>query len=183
MMSYYIFAGRFQPFHLGHLDVLKQSVLNLEKDDVLVVAVVTKIKGHAIDDKFAKSAAEHHFPDRNPWLPIVALKAISKLVKEMYPLNEILTTVLPSPDTSWTEIKKWYPADRIWIIPDAGEEFDNKKVEFYQKCGERVVRYSDNTGISGKDLRDYYQLGDYESFKKHMPANITDVYWEGENRC
>jgi len=183
-MKYHIFAGRFQPFHLGHLEIVKQSVSNLGENDVLVLAVVTSIDSGnpVIDNEFAKNAAEHHLPERNPWLPIVPLKAVTNLVSNMQQSGRILTMLLPAPDKSWVGIKKWFPEDRVWIIPDAGEEFDTQKAMFYKNQGEKIIRYSESTGISGREIREFYKDSDYDNFKKFIPSQIVDIYWKGERR-
>jgi len=178
-MSYHIFAGRFQPFHVGHLDVLEKGIADLGDDDVLVVAVVTAFKGVIIDTSFAKTAAEHHAPDRNPWGPLVSLRAVSQLARKMGASEQIITTILPAPDTCWLEITKWFPSDRKWIIPDSKEQFDDVKAEFFQKCGESVLRYKDSSSVSGRELRGYYLNSDYENFKMHIPEMIVDIYWNG----
>ncbi|MCL2258070.1 MAG: adenylyltransferase/cytidyltransferase family protein [Candidatus Bathyarchaeota archaeon] len=106
-MSYHIFAGRFQPFHIGHMKIVEQAVQHLGSEDILLIAVITSVNGIIIDDNFAKSAMEHHLPERNPWFPIVPLKAITSLCNTNYS-KQILTTILPCTDTFWTETKKWF---------------------------------------------------------------------------
>ena len=183
-MSYHIFAGRFQPFHLGHLEVVTLSIFNLGKNDVLVLAVVTSFDNavHIIDSEFASNALEHSLPERNPWNPIVPLKAVTNLASNMEETGKILTMLLPRPDTSWIGIKKWFPEDRAWIVPEAGEDFDGQKVQFFKKQGEEIIRYSESTGISGRELREFYKNNDYDNFKKYVPSQIVDIYWTGEKR-
>ena len=180
-MAHHIFAGRFQPFHLGHMEIVEQSLHHLDVDDILVIGVITSMNGIIVDDNFAKSASEHHLPERNPWLPIVPLRAINCLCSANHS-KQILTTILPCPDTSWTEITKWFPMNRKWIVPYTEETFDDIKADFYRRHGESVIRYSDNTRISGRELREFYKKGEYDNFKKFIPAQIVDIYWNGEKR-
>ena len=74
------------------------------------------------------------------------------------------------------------PMNRKWIIPDAGELFDDIKANFYRSQGENVIRYSEDTGISGHTLRELYKKGGYDNFKKFVPPQIVDIYWNGERR-
>lgn len=182
-MSYHIFAGRFQPFHNGHLEIVEKAISNLSNDDFLVIGIVTAFKGLAvIDNSFADNAIEHHLVERNPWFPLVPLKAVTHLSKVLNKSNQIIITVLPSPDSSWQEISNWFPKNRKWIIPEADEDFDEKKADFYRRQGETVIRYKECSNVSGRELRDYFFKGDYENFKKYIPAQIADIYWTGEKK-
>lgn len=110
-----------------------------------------------IDEAFSEKAAEHRLPERNPWGPIVALAAISEVSKQYANCCKIITTLMPYPNLAWPVIKNWFPLNRVWIIPDAGEDFDDEKAIFYKKQGENVVRIGDDSEISGRELREYYK--------------------------
>jgi len=164
------------------MEIFNKSIRGLGKNDSLIIGIITSIKGEIVDDDFAKKAIEHHEVERNPWLPFVPLKALTTLINTYEKHDNIILTILPCPDTSWDEIKKWFPYDRKWIIPSAGEAFDEDKVKFYTSQGEAIIRYTENSNISGRELRNYLYSSDYDNFSKHIPKTIVDIYWKGERR-
>jgi len=127
----YIFAGRFQPFHNGHLEVLRQLCQKVGPEDTIVLAVVAPFQSQDIKDKaFLEASEEHHKPERNPWDVSVVLSAVSHVALTEGYGKRILTTLLPRPEYGWETIVKWFPGERIWVIPLAQEDFDEKKVIF-----------------------------------------------------
>lgn len=183
-MRYKIFNGRFQPFHKGHLSVLEQVVADLKHDDILVVGIVSPFQNGEMSSientDYSKLVLEQLLPERNPWLPIVPMRAVSEILAGMNIKNRYLTTFMPSPSSNFSQIKKWFPSNRVWIIPNAGEEFDEKKAAFYLSQGEQVLRYEEKTGISGWDLRKHFLASDYNSFSRAVPKQVVDIYWNGE---
>lgn len=177
-MCVYIFAGRFQPFHKGHMQVFQQICEKLNPTDLLVLGVIAPFHSTDIKDmSFLESSKEHHLPNRNPWDVAVPLSAISKVVRSSHYQNQIITTLLPRPEYGWETIKLWFPQKRIWVIPFAEEEFDEKKSEYFTKMGDKVIRFEDKTGISGRELREYYEKNLYEEFAVNLPEGLADIYF------
>ena len=165
-MHYYIFKGRFQPFHYGHLQIVEKSIALLKNNDVLVLAAMCSFDCslEIVDETFSKKAAEHRLPERNPWGSLIALEAISEISKQYSNCCKIITTLMPYPNLAWPIVKNWFPLNRVWIIPEAGERFDEDKAIFYKKQGERVIRITDDSKISGRELREYYNNKDMKQF-------------------
>ena len=181
-MCTYIFAGRFQPFHNGHKQVFDKICEKMSSTDVLVLAVVSPYTSDNIKDKsFAEATTEHHEADRNPWYVSVPLMAVSRIARLCPRSEQIITTLLPRPEYGWDIIEKWFPNDRVWIIPNAGEDFDDKKSCYFRSLGDRVERISDITGVSGWNLRNLYKEGNYNEFKKHVPEGIAEIYFRGRD--
>ena len=183
-MNYYIFKGRFQPFHYGHLQVVEKTLEMLSSDDIFIIATMCSfdVEIEPIDKHFAEMAAEHRQPERNPWGSVKALEAITEVSKYFIGRNNtsILATFLPYPNLAWPIIKNWFPPNRIWIIHDAGEEFDDAKAQFYSNQGEKVIRIKDDSEISGRELRTYYYSHDRRNFCKGVPDFLHDIYWNNE---
>lgn len=177
-MNYFIFKGRFQPFHFGHLQVVEKTIDLLGKDDILILAAMCSFDYNIepVDKIFAEKAAEHRQPDRNPWGSIVALNALSIIAREYAQQCKILTTLMPYPNLAWPVIKNWIPENRIWIIPQSGEQFDNIKADFYQSQNETVIRVIDDSNISGKELREYYKNGNSKLFFSGIPKILHKIY-------
>lgn len=177
-MNYCIFKGRFQPFHNGHLQIVERAISMLDKNDILVLAAMCPFDYpvEVVDKEFSERAEEHRLPERNPWGSTVALEAISEVSKQYANRHKIITTLMPYPNLAWPVVKNWFPKNRIWIIPDSGEEFDNIKADFYVRQGEYVIRILDDTGISGKELREYFQIKATEKFLKGIPDFLHKIY-------
>jgi len=181
-MCTYIFAGRFQPFHNGHKQVFDKICEKMSSTDVLVLAVVSPYTSDNIKDKsFAEASTEHHEADRNPWYVYVPLMAVSRIARLCPRSEQVITTLLPRPEYGWDIIEKWFPNDRVWIIPNAGEDFDDKKSGYFRSLGDRVERISDTTGESGWNLRKLYKEGNYNEFKQHVPEGIAEIYFRGRD--
>ena len=178
-MCTYIFAGRFQPFHNGHKQVFNKICRRLSSTDILVLAVVSPFESNDVwDELFLEASKEHHFADRNPWDVTVSLTAVSRIARSSHRADQIITTLLPRPEYGWQVIKSWFPQKRIWIIPDAGENFDNQKSEYFKKLGDEVIRIPDKTGVSGWELRDLYKKGQYNKFNDMVPDGIAEIYFK-----
>lgn len=174
----YIFAGRFQPFHNGHLEVLRQLCEIVGPEDTLILAVVAPFHSQDIKDKaFLDASKEHHKPERNPWDVSVVLEAVSHVALDEGNGKRILTTLLPRPEYGWETIVKWFPSERIWVIPLAHEDFDEKKVAFFIKMGDKVIRFSDETKISGQELRKHYENQRYDEFASQVPKGVANIYF------
>ena len=181
-MCTYIFAGRFQPFHNGHKQVFDKICEKMSSTDVLVLAVVSPYTSDSIkDESFVIASTEHHDADRNPWYVSVPLTAVSRIARLCPRSEQVITTLLPRPEYGWDIIEKWFPGDRVWIIPNAGEDFDEKKSSYFRSLGDRVERISDTTGVSGWNLRNLYKEGNYNEFKSFVPDGIAEIYFRGRD--
>lgn len=176
-----LFAGRFQPFHVGHLEVLRSAFGGLQEGQVLVVAAIAPFPRAvgACDAEFLAAAAEHHSLERNPWNLAIRLEAIGALVHELraeYPGRRVVITPMPRPDYAWSVVELWFPGDRIWVIPTAGEGFDEEKAAFFQRRGDRVLRYDDRSNVSGRALRELWLQRRSAEMAEFIPGPMRAAY-------
>lgn len=181
MKKQVIFAGRFQPFHCGHMSVIQQALATLDPNDVLILAAVAQIglDFPAVDPIFAQSAKEHHLPERNPWPLVVRLSAlmeVAKVLKESSPERDIVVTAIPRPDYGWKQIQAWFLGPRVWLIPIAQEAFDDDKAAFFESMGDQVLRHTDESGVSGRELRDMWSNCKINKMKQYMPECVHNSY-------
>ena len=182
-MATFLFCGRFQPFHIGHEMVVRKLIRSCSREDHIVVCV---IHAHNQDDfggsrDLIPGAAEHHCSERNPWPVEVRLRALhalrDALAAEMISRSALSVTAIPRPDSYFENMKRWFPSERVWVIPRAGEDFDERKASFFTEKGERVVRIVDSTKVSGWRLRTAWYDRNREEFDKFVPSTTTAFYW------
>jgi hypothetical protein len=85
---------------------------------------------------------------------------------------------MPRPDLSWELVDAWFPGKRTWIIPEAGEEFDDNKAAFFASQGDGVLRIPETTGASGRLLRDAWLERNEALFRAGVPKACFEVYWK-----
>lgn len=62
------------------------------------------------------------------------------------------------------------------MIPIAGEAFDEVKARFFLQQGDEVLRILDDSGISGRTLRELWRNGMYKKMAAQMPECVHEVY-------
>ena len=177
IVKYYIFSGRFQPFHNGHMQILKNLLRIVKKDDVIVLAISTQaFSVTKKSSEFTNITNEHYQEERNPWNYLVVLEAVNTIIQHLNLNNRILSTLIPRPDLGLEQIKFWFPSNRVWIIPKGDENFDDLKEKFFLSQGEEVLRINDISKISGWELRKFYYVNDVYSFNKFIPECLKNIY-------
>jgi hypothetical protein len=177
---YVIFAGRFQPFHNGHYSVLLQAARDLRRNELLLVAVMTSVGcGQSPDGAFSVKAEEHHGRNRNPWsvaTRLVVLSTVTNMLRDEAPGKSVAILAMPRVDIAWDLVTQWLPGRRTWVVPLAGEDFDESKVSFFKERGDHVRRYTDTSGVSGRELRAYFEAGDRSAFEAGVPVSLARIY-------
>jgi len=139
-MKYYIFSGRFQPFHNGHMQILKSLLRIVKENDVIVLAISTQaFSDTEKNSEFTNITNEHYQEERNPWNYLIVLEAINTIIQHLNSDNRILSTLIPRPDLGLEQIKLWFPSNRVWIIPKGEENFDDLKEKFFLNQGDDVL--------------------------------------------
>src|ERR1035441_7121964 len=147
----YILPGRFQPFHNDHLVVLRKA-LQICSPIVLGIVVTTPTTSDAATP-FEAEARRQHGPERNPFSPRQRLEMITACLQE--DLGDqgslVFPILLPRPEANWNIIASMFPGTRTWIVPSAGEEFDEMKARFFESCGDEVMRLEVQPTTSGRE--------------------------------
>lgn len=185
MSRCFLFFGRFQPFHNGHMGVVCKTAEILRREDWLVIGVVCPIFSTSSSHEaspIAAAAEAHHQAERNPWsvaVRLAAVQAVANEVRKFFPLPSVVTTAVPRPELRLADIRMWFPVPRYWIIPKTDEAFDEQKAQFFGSEGENVVRIVDNTHISGWDIRNRVKCGEISGAFEMMPECVRDIYFSG----
>ena len=138
------------------MKVFQHLCKQIKATDIIVLGVIAPFlpkEADIKDNEFFMASEEHHLPDRNPWEVSVPLYAVSRIARLSHYSGQIITTLLPRPECGWQTITSWFPQDRIWVIPSAGEEFDEKKQDYFTKMGDKVIRFEDTTIMKKVNLQ------------------------------
>jgi len=174
MKSILILPSRFQPFHNDHLKTLRIA-LNKTSGQIFLGIVVNTIQSEKTINDFEIEARKHNSPERNPFTPVERITMIRDCLQEEF-VNDffrIIPILLPRPEANWTLIKNMFNYTRIWVVPDAGEEFDNMKANFFESMGDRVLRIKMNSEVDGYSIRSSIK-SDTDSWRDSVPNTIRN---------
>lgn len=175
----YIFTGRFQPLHKGHIAFL-EKVKEMFPNDLLIICIIRNsiesIKPIASSD-FYKAAIEKQKKYNNP-LPNWERYMLLKLVVENNELLNKNTIILfrNRPEINWESSVSDLPEERIWLIPEkAKEKFDEEKYLFYLSMQEKIMKIPANfTNYSGTLIRKQLFSGNSEF--NFLPDYCVDYF-------
>ena len=148
--------GRFQPFHLGHLEAIKFA---LSKVEYLHIGIGSSNKSHE---------------ERNPFTADERKQMILSSIHEEL-LKKLSIHYIPDVDyhSKWTHV-----VDEIVPEYDVVFSNDNFTHELYEKRGKAIiaVELKSRSDLSGTNIRNLI-LTD-ESWKQFLPSGTVDVLSE-----
>ena len=152
----YIYAGRFQPFHLGHMSVVSRT-LETGNTPLVIGVIINTVKSGAALTEAARRVSEYgdvaQDPEKNPLDPLTRVSLIRAACIAACFEDKVTVTVIPRPERHWEMIQQLFRAPRCWILPDKIDSFDSLKADFYQEQGDKVVRAGVNPLTSGTLVR------------------------------
>jgi nicotinamide-nucleotide adenylyltransferase len=173
-LTTHVYPGRFQPFHKGHLEVIKQALIEVPGIIFVGIVVHTLHDNIITNDSFELEARKNNSPARNPFSPSERIKMIRAcLLDELHTeASRVIPILLPRPEANWAVVKSMFPEQRTWIIPQSNEEFDEMKVHFFDSKGDKVYRIYNQgaANIHGCLIRDAIINGD--SGWEHMVPEV-----------
>lgn len=155
MMGLYI--GRFQPFHNGHLEIIKKAMKEVEK---LIIVVAVPLRNTAKDPFSAEERK----------------KMIETALHGEGIKNFVVRVVndIPSDEEYVGHVRQHVPPFNVVYV---GESEINRKL--FSKAGFKVVSSERYFGISSTKIRESMAKGDNE-WKKMMPKAMAE-YIEKNN--
>jgi len=145
-----LFIGRFQPFHLGHLSVIKQME---QECDELIIAI---------------GSAQYGFYDKNPMTGGERLEAISKVLRK-----EIKKTFCIVPVEDINCYPK-YAAHIKSMVPSFSAVYTGNEIiaELFRAEGYEVRDVPSAVRISATDIRK--AIGEGREWKHFVPEEVHD---------
>ena len=167
-MKAFIFSGRFQPLHLGHIAFIKK-IKEKHPCDLLLICI---IRNSIINNIPPKVESEFHRENiskqthyNNP-LPNWNRYMLMSIAIENDPLLRKNTEIIfrDRSDINWEASLVDLPDDRIWIFPrQTRDNFDAEKVRYYYDQNEKIEFIDcpiDTFFVSGTKIRNSLLDGD-----------------------
>ena len=149
---YAVWDGRFQPFHLGHVAVIKAIVTQF---DLPLVVMIIQSSEEAPNTDYTASVNAHHTLDRNPLTLWERYQMVNTVVAAEDLSDRVTVLGIPRPDTYWSIARSSYPQRRFICLTDK-DDYERSKAVFWAKLGEetRVVKTEGLPEISGTMVKE-----------------------------
>lgn len=143
---------------------------------VLYLGLVTsrRLEG-APDTDFEREAHHHHTADRAPFSFDLRRQMLEAALRECLPAvsrRRVRIIPLPRPELDFAIIESIFPAPRVWIIPRAGEAFDELKAQFFAGRGDGVIRVPIEPRVSGREVRALVAAEAWTELEHHTPRGV-----------
>lgn len=170
--DYVIYCGRYQPFHNGHLQMLRAALRLSARQHVLGVII------NSVSSASGKRATKHlkrgdlaQRPERNP-LTIAERLLLIREVMHLEGLDaQVVLTAIPRPELYWEIVRAMMPGTRTWVLPQQLDEFDRGKKKFFESRGDRVALVHSSRLLSGTSIREALVSGDAR-VAKAVPKSV-----------
>ena len=170
-----IYTGRFQPFHNGHLSLIKRIKTDYP-DQKLCLAIIKDVPFER-KSEFDKMVDGMLSQERNPFNSEVTLTLINEALKTEE-IADIFVTLMPrASKETWGTITALFDCERTWVFTKNQTDIDDweeKKSGFYQSMGDKIIRIPIVKDINGSEIRRALNDGDYEYLKRFVPQSIYE---------
>lgn len=171
-----IFTGRFQPFHNGHLSIIKK--LNKKyPNETICIAVIKDFPTNQIKNEFDLIVDSMLVKEKNPFDSEMVLNMIEKTLINENIKNTVVTLMPRASKNTWPIILKLFDTNRQWVFTDDEiqiDDWENKKINFYRSQGEDIITISIKKNIDGSMLRDLYKTKNFEEIAKYVPTAVLE---------
>ena len=167
-MATWILPGRHQPPHNDHLRIIERA---LELAPRLVVGLIVHAAAAGEPQSaFERIAREENAAERAPF---TLLERIEMLHAALTPRQRERVTLvgMPRPEADPALVRAMFPGERVWLVPDVGDAFDDEKARWFESAGERVLRIALEKTTDGRRVR--AALDSPQELRHHVPAAVA----------
>ena len=174
----FIFTGRFQPFHNGHLHIV-EYLSKKYPNEIICVAIIKDYPFLGEKSDFDKRV-DIEIAKKVDALDVEkTLYIITKILQNRGYENTVVTLMPRASVESWKIIESLFDCNRIWVFtdnqqrPDSWEEL---KRNFYVSMHEDILLVPIEKTINGTDIRIKLKNKDYETLREYLPEEVIDFY-------
>src|SRR5262245_38493391 len=148
---YLVACGRYQPFHNGHLSLLRKAARH-DGEIVVGVLITMRIAAPATtepQDPFTVLGDERCDERHNPFTAVDRVRMISAALRTESWAARAFVTPMPRPDLYWPVIEAMLPGPRTWILPINDDPINAAKERYYRAHGDDVLHLPVDVDVSG----------------------------------
>jgi cytidyltransferase-like protein len=182
-IPYGYFHGRFQPFHLGHLHLIKTA---LQEVNELIIGISNPFRQPAKSEKYIKldkkasiSLSDARNPGNNPW----PMWARCLMIREGLRSEDVdLSRIIFMPNllnTGISEFETVLPKEMVQIYLFGKDDHNKRREEEYIKDGYKLksVPPVDSAVVSATEVRERIRKnGDWESLVPIGTAQVIKFF-------
>lgn len=144
-----VWIGRFQPFHIGHMDFLAGIADRFENKIFLGIIATQEAENSGT---YGSVASAQNVAAKNPLTIWERVELIRLSVQEEPFFQRLSVSGIPRPDINWAVTQSFYPPKRVLVFSDK-DEFEDLKAKHWSERGERVVRVPTSALASGSEFK------------------------------
>ncbi|MGN0812236.1 MAG: hypothetical protein ACI4MQ_01845 [Candidatus Coproplasma sp.] len=170
-----IYTGRFQPFHNGHLQLIK--TLRSRYSAQRICLAIIKDVPLSTKSEFDQTVDLMLEKRRNPFNAEETLSLINQAL-HVEGIDDVIVTLMPRASIeTWPTITALFDCERIWAFTEnqsERDEWEDKKCAFYEAQGDKVVRIPIKKDISGSKIRELIGAKNYVALEGLLPECILN---------
>ncbi len=169
-----VWVGRFQPVHLGHLEVLSRSLATLDMPHVAVLPFGLDRSQMEPQSDYKRHLADAYLVDLNP-LTVWERFALMRLaLLELDAPNRVAILVAPHHESQPNVVEDFFPPRRLICVTNK-DAFERAKAEYWRERGEEVfVLELPFPILSNTEIRQRVRAGD--DWRSFLPATTHDYF-------
>lgn len=174
----FIFTGRFQPFHNGHLSIIEYLSKRFP-NEIICVAIIKDYPFSGGKSNFDKRVDIELSKKSNSLDAEKTLHIITNILQNRGYKNTVVTLMPRASSESWKVIEFLFDCNRIWVFTDNQEQPDSweeLKRNFYVSMNENIILVPIKKDINGTDIRIRLQNKEYEILREFLPKEVIDFY-------
>jgi cytidyltransferase-like protein len=172
---YVLCCGRYQPFHNGHLHLLREAAT---RGGTLVVGAIiatpTPLSGTLGTSDMRAIGDRRLDPSLNPFTLVERMRMITGAIADEPWAGSAIVTPMPRPDVYWELVEAMFPGERVWVLQAHDDPFEAAKEQFYQSRGDAVLRLTTTYHTSGTRFRELLATDRERAFSL-VPAAVARV--------
>lgn len=174
----FIFTGRFQPFHNGHLHIV-EYLSKKYPNEIVCVAIIKDYPFLGEKSDFDKRVDIEIAKKADALDAEKTLHIITKILQNRGYENTVVTLMPRASVESWKVIESLFDCNRIWVFTDNQQRpdpWEELKRNFYVSMNEDILLVPIEKTINGTDIRIKLQNKDYETLREYLPEEVIDFY-------